>query len=128
DLRLAAAALAREDAAERLVGEDAGEVVDAAVALGLADDGDDFVGHELSGADAVAQAGRILHVLELDLCDFDRHSRVLLGFASCEAQISLTDFWCPRSTAISLAVVASQMRAVLSHDAVTMRDPSGLKA
>ena len=34
----------------------------------------------------------------------------------------------PRRTAISLAVAASQMRAVLSADAVTMRDPSGLKA
>jgi transposase-like protein len=34
----------------------------------------------------------------------------------------------PRRTAISLAGVASQMRAVLSHDAVTIRHPSGLKA
>jgi hypothetical protein len=31
----------------------------------------------------------------------------------------------PRRTAISFAVAASQMRAVLSGDAVTMRDPSG---
>ena len=35
---------------------------------------------------------------------------------------------CPRRTAISLPVAASQRRAVLSDDAVTMRDPSGLKA
>ena len=34
----------------------------------------------------------------------------------------------PRRTAISFALAAPQMRAVLSHDAVTMRDPSGLKA
>ena len=34
----------------------------------------------------------------------------------------------PRRTAISLPVAASQMRAVLSSDAVTMRVPSGLKA
>ena len=34
----------------------------------------------------------------------------------------------PRRTAISLPVAASQMRAVLSADAVTMREPSGLKA
>jgi hypothetical protein len=34
----------------------------------------------------------------------------------------------PRRTAISLAVAASQMRAVLSADAVTVREPSGLKA
>ena len=38
-----------------------------------------------------------------------------------------TDSSWPRRTAISLAVAASQMRAVLSYDAVTMRDPSGLK-
>src|SRR2546423_148560 len=34
----------------------------------------------------------------------------------------------PRRTAISLPLAASQMRAVLSHDAVTIRDPSKLKA
>jgi hypothetical protein len=34
----------------------------------------------------------------------------------------------PHRTAISLPLAASQMRAVWSHDAVTMRDPSGLKA
>src|SRR6516165_10031421 len=34
----------------------------------------------------------------------------------------------PRTTAISLALAASQMRAVVSPDAVTMREPSGLKA
>ena len=33
--------------------------------------------------------------------------------------------WCPRRTAISLPVAASQMRAVLSDDAVTMRDAVG---
>src|SRR5262249_45614678 len=33
----------------------------------------------------------------------------------------------PRRTAISLAVAASQMRAVASRDAVTMRFPLGLK-
>src|SRR5262249_13596068 len=34
----------------------------------------------------------------------------------------------PRRTAICLVVAATQMRAVLSSDAVTMRAPSGLKA
>ena len=34
----------------------------------------------------------------------------------------------PLASRISLALAASQMRAVLSPDAVTMRDPSGLKA
>ena len=41
---------------------------------------------------------------------------------------AVTDPACPRRTAISLAVAASQMRAVPSCDAVTMRNPSGLKA
>ena len=36
--------------------------------------------------------------------------------------------WWPLRTAIALPVAASQTRAVLSSDAVTMRDPSGLKA
>jgi hypothetical protein len=36
--------------------------------------------------------------------------------------------WCPWRTAITLPVAASQMRAVLSSDAVTMRRLSGLNA
>ena len=36
--------LLQQHAAKRLVGEDAGEIVDAAIALGLADHGDDLVG------------------------------------------------------------------------------------
>ena len=38
------------------------------------------------------------------------------------------DIVMPRSTAITFAVAASQMLAVLSPDTVTMRAPSGLKA
>ena len=35
-------AVLHQHAAERLVGENAGEIVDAAIAFGLADDGDNF--------------------------------------------------------------------------------------
>jgi len=38
-----------------------------------------------------------------------------------------TNHVCPSSLANSLALAASQTRAVWSVDAVTMRDPSGLK-
>ena len=44
DLLLRAAAVLAQHRAKRLIGEDAGEIVDAAIALGLADDGDDLVG------------------------------------------------------------------------------------
>ncbi len=43
------------------------------------------------------------------------------------ADMAAGPLW-PLRTAIALPVVASQSRAVLSRDAVTMRDPSGLKA
>ena len=49
DVGLAAPAVLHQDAAERLVGENAGEIVDAAIAFGLADDGDDLIGRELAG-------------------------------------------------------------------------------
>ena len=52
DLGFAALAVLDQHAAERLVGEDAGEVVDAAIAFGLADHGDDLVGGELPAGDA----------------------------------------------------------------------------
>ena len=51
----------RQHAAERLVGEDAGEIVDAAVAFGFADDGDHLVGGELACGNALLQAGGVLH-------------------------------------------------------------------
>jgi hypothetical protein len=40
------------------------------------DDGDDLIGGELPGEDPLLQAGGVLHVLENDLHDLDRHRRV----------------------------------------------------
>ena len=45
---LRCAAVLHQDATERLIGEDAGEVVDAAIAFGLADDRDHLIGGELA--------------------------------------------------------------------------------
>ncbi len=59
--------------AKRLIGEDAGEIVHAAVAFGLADDGDDLVGLELAVADARLHARRVLHVLQFDFGNLDSH-------------------------------------------------------
>ena len=59
--------------AKRLVGQDAGEIVDAAIAFGLADDGDHFIRLELSIADAGLDAGSVLHVLQFDLGDLNSH-------------------------------------------------------
>ena len=74
DLGLAALAELLQHAAKRLVGENAREIVDAAIAFGLADDRDHLVGAELALGDARLQAGGVLHGLELDLRDLDRHS------------------------------------------------------
>jgi len=62
-----------ERGAKRLIGQDAREVVDAAVAFGLADDGHHVVRAELAGEDPLLQAGSVLHVLENDLRHLDRH-------------------------------------------------------
>ena len=50
-----------QHAAERLVGENAGEVVDPAIAFGLADHGDHLVGVELARRDPVLEPARVLH-------------------------------------------------------------------
>ena len=76
DLRhrlLGTAAELDERAAKRLVGEDPGKVVDAAIAFGLADDRDHLVGAELPLADRGLEAGGILHVLQFDLGNFNGH-------------------------------------------------------
>jgi hypothetical protein len=62
-----------EHPAERLVGEDGGEIVDAAVAFSLADHRDHLVCREPAGADALLQSRGVLHGLQLDLRDFNRH-------------------------------------------------------
>ncbi len=62
-----------QHAAKRLVGEDAGEIVHAAIAFGLADDRDDLIGGELAVRDASLDAGRVLHRLQFDFGDFDGH-------------------------------------------------------
>ena len=65
-------------AAKRLVGENAGEIVDAAVAFGLADDGDDLIGGELAVLDAGFEPRRVLHGLQLDFGDFNGHFVLIL--------------------------------------------------
>jgi hypothetical protein len=62
-----------QHAAKGLVGQDAREVVHAAVAFGFADDGDHLVRSELPARDACLEPGGVLHVLELDFCDLDCH-------------------------------------------------------
>ena len=62
-----------EDIAERLIGQDAGKVVDSAVALGLADDGEHPVGTHVPVLDQALQARGIGHTLQDDLVDRDGH-------------------------------------------------------
>src|SRR5258708_25939805 len=71
---LGALAVLHQPPAKRLIGQDAGEIIDAAIAFGLADHGDDLVGGEFSGRNQILDAARVLHGLELDLRNFDRHS------------------------------------------------------
>src|SRR5262249_34076566 len=77
DLHLAALAVFLQRPAKGLVGQDAREVVHAAVALGLPDDGDHLVRAELPASDACLEPGSILHGLELDLCDLYRQFSLL---------------------------------------------------
>ena len=73
DFLFGAAAELFQHRAERLIGEDAGKIVDAAIALGLADDRDDLVGFELTLVDCGLHAGGVLHILQFDLGNFDSH-------------------------------------------------------
>ena len=77
DVGLATLAVLHQHTAERLVGENAGEVVDAAIAFGLADHGDDFVGGELPLFDGVLHAGRVRYGLQFDFDDLNSHSMFL---------------------------------------------------
>ena len=63
--------LSIEHLAECAVGDDAGVVVDAAVALGLADDGDDAVGLDDAVVDEPGQPGRVADALDRDLAHLD---------------------------------------------------------
>src|SRR5262245_41372614 len=76
DFRLAARAVLRQHPTESLVGEESREVVDASVSFGFPYHGDHLFGGELAGAQALLQAGGILHALQLDLCHFDGHRRL----------------------------------------------------
>ena len=60
-------------AAESLVGEDAGEVVDPAISLGFANNSNDFVGLEQPAGDAFFKAGGVGHGLQFDFENFNRH-------------------------------------------------------
>ena len=87
DLGFGAAAELLQHRAERLVGEDAGEIVDAAIAFGLADDGDHFIGLELSLLIAGLDAGGVLHVLQFDFGDFNSHAFDLRWFQQQKALV-----------------------------------------
>jgi hypothetical protein len=64
-------ALLDEDLAERPVGDDAGVVVDAAVALGLADDGDDAAGFHDAVVDELGELGGVRDAVDRDLADLN---------------------------------------------------------
>src|SRR6267154_4969102 len=74
NLGFGALAMLEQDAAECLVGQNAGEIVDAAIAFGLADDCDDLVGAEFPRRYQALKAARILNGFQFDLRNFNRHS------------------------------------------------------
>ena len=73
DFVFAARAVLEEDAAEGAVRQDAGEVVDPAVALRLADDGDDGIRRHAARRDEFLQARGVRDRFDLDLRNVDRH-------------------------------------------------------
>jgi hypothetical protein len=77
DLCLAALAVLEQHPPEGLVGEKAGEVVDASVPFGLPDHRHHLVGSDLARAKALLEPGGVLDALQLDLCHFDSHRRLL---------------------------------------------------
>ena len=89
-----ALAVLEQHAAESLVGEDAGEVVDPAISLGFSNDSNDFVGLEQPAGDAFFQAGGVGHGLQFDFENFNRHcflphACALLNHSKCLAGAGL---------------------------------------
>ncbi len=76
-------ALGRQDLAERAVGEDAGVVVDAAVALGLADDGEHAGRLDHAVVDQLREPGRVGHALDGDLAYLDGVRHLTLPVNRC---------------------------------------------
>src|ERR1700694_4045075 len=74
DQTFGARAALEEHAAKGLVGKNTGEIIDAAMAFGLANHRDHLIGAEFAGRDQSLQAARILDGLQFDFCNFDRHS------------------------------------------------------
>ena len=72
-------AMLEQNAAERLVGEDTGEVVDPAISLGLANNSNDFVGRKRSTDNAFFEARRVGNRLQFDFENFDSHLLPDLG-------------------------------------------------
>ena len=73
DVGFAAVAALLEHGAERLIGQNAGEIVDAAIAFGLADHRNHLVGAERAGLDACFHAGSVHHGLQLHLGNHNSH-------------------------------------------------------
>ena len=97
DIGFAALALLQEHAAECLVGEDAGEVVDTAIAFRLADDGYDLIRPELAVGDAGLETGCVFDGLELDLRNFNPHSYTPAFMRGLAWPLSITSYPGPRS-------------------------------
>jgi hypothetical protein len=97
DFRFPAPSVLQQHAAKRLVGENAGEVVHAAVAFGLADHSNDLIGGELALADAGLQPGGILHALQLDFSDLNGHSTFSLNCSVCRQAERVHGTTSPRS-------------------------------
>ena len=79
DRLFAPLAVLEQHAAERLVGEDAGEVVYPAISLGLANNSNDFVGRKGSAGDTFFKARGVGNRLQFDFKNFDSHLLPDLG-------------------------------------------------
>ena len=73
-------------AAESLVGEDAGEVVDPTISLGFANNSNDFVGLEQPAGDAFFKAGGVGNGLQFDFENFNRHCFLALGWRGASVE------------------------------------------
>src|SRR6185437_100205 len=115
DRFLVALAVLEQHAAEGLVGEDAGEVIDPAISLGFTDNSNDVVGFEQAVGDALFKAGGVRHRLQFDFENFNRHSFLALGWRGAPVQALRPDQM-PRNSSIveTSPKKRSMLRTVIS--------------
>ena len=96
--------------AKCLVGENAGEVIDAAIAFGFSNNADDLIGLEFSIDDRLLEARCIRDRLQLNFENFDSHLISRNGLCAAASQLFRLDHM-PHNS--SMEEISPKKRSIL---------------